>query len=113
MKFQQYSTMLVFHTDELDFIIEVKDVPTIGELVINCRGKDIEIEAIRLINEDIQNILGDLQISTELKFKIDEILFSDLSIAKKRIEIRKLKNAGLERKYVLLFINLLEYIEEV
>ena len=77
------------------------------------RGKDIEIEAIRLINEDIQNILGDLQISTELKFKIDEVLFSDLSIAKKRIEIRKLKNAGLERKYVLLFINLLEYIEEV
>lgn len=101
------------YTDELDFIIEVKDVPTIGELVINCRGKDIEIDAIRLINEDIQNILGDLQISTELKFKIDEVLFSDLSIAKKRIEIRKLKNAGLERKYVLLFINLLEYIEEV
>ena len=74
---------------------------------------DIEIDAIRLINEDIQNILGDLQISTELKFKIDAILFSDLSIAKKRIEIRKLKNSGLERKYVLLFINLLEYIEEV
>lgn len=101
------------YTDELDFIIEVKNVPTIGELIITCKGKDIEIDAIRLINEDIQNILGDLQISTELKFKIDAILFSDLSIAKKRIEIRKLKNAGLERKYILLFINLLEYIEEV
>ena len=82
-------------------------------MTVTCKGDNIEIDAVRLINEDIQNILGDLQISTELKFKIDAILFSEASIAKKRIDIRKLKNAGLERKYIMLFLKLLELIEEI
>ena len=99
--------------DELDFIVEIDDIPSIGSLTVTCKGDNIEIDAVRLINEDIQNILGDLQISTELKFKIDAILFSEASIAKKRIDIRKLKNAGLERKYIMLFLKLLELIEEI
>ena len=36
----------------------------------------------------------------ELKEKIDQVLFSNLSIKKKRIGIRKLSNHGLEKKFV-------------
>lgn len=101
------------YTDELDFIVNVNNVPSIGKFEVRIKGKDIAIDAVRLINDDIKNILGDLQINTELKFEIDKILFSDMSISKKRIGIRKLKNKKLERKFILLFIKLLEYIEQV
>lgn len=96
-----------------DFIVEVKEVPTIGQLTINCKGKDIEIDALRLINDDIESIINDLQIETEMKEIIDSILFSNLPIKKKRIEIRKLRRKGLERKFVRLFLKLLEYIEQI
>lgn len=96
-----------------DFIVEFKDIKTVGQLTLNCKGKDIEIDAVRLINEDIETIISDLQIPTELKEKLDNVLFSDLSIQKKRIEVRKLKNVGLESKFVKLFLKLLEYINQV
>ncbi len=99
--------------DGNDFIVEVFDVPTIGQLTVNCRGKDIEIDAVRLINDDIDSILMDLQINTYLKEDIASIMFSDLSIQKKRIAIRKLKKKGLSKEYLNLFIKLLEYINEV
>lgn len=101
------------YVDKTDFVVEVKGVPTIGQLTVNCKGKDIEIDAVRIINEDIENILSDLPINTLMKEKIDKILFGDLEIKKKRIEIRKLKNKGLEKKYIQLFLKLLEYINEV
>ena len=45
---------------------------------------------------------------------VDKILFNDeYSIKKKRIEIRKLSHKGLERKFIKLFLKLLEYIEIV
>ncbi|MBE6144014.1 MAG: DUF5110 domain-containing protein [Firmicutes bacterium] len=97
-----------------DFIVELKNVPTIGQVTLNCKGKDIEIDAVRIINEDIETIISDLQITTELKEKLDKILFNaELSIKKKRIEVRKLKNVGLESKFVKLFLKLLEYINQV
>ena len=96
-----------------DFIVEFKDIPTVGQLTLNCKGNDIEIDAVRIINDDIETIISDLQITTELKEKLDTILFSDLPIKKKRIEVRKLKNVGLERKFVKLFLKLLEYINQV
>lgn len=96
-----------------DFIVEVNNVKSINQLTVNCKGKDIEIDATHLINNDIEGILDDLQIETLMKEKIDSILFSDLSIKKKRIAIRKLGNSGLERKFVKLFLNLLEYISKV
>ena len=97
-----------------DFIVEVKDANTIGQITINCKGKDIEIDALRIINNDIETILSDLQISTVLKEKIDKILFDkNLSISKKRIEIRKLRAAGLESKFIRLFLRLLEYVNQV
>lgn len=101
------------YVDGPDFVVEVKDVKTIGQLTINCKGKDIEIDAIHIINREIESIISDLQISTELKEAIDDILFSDLTIQKKRIEIRKLGKKGLEKKFIKMFIKLLEYISEI
>ena len=96
-----------------DFIVEIENVKTIGQLTVNCKGKDIEFDPTRLINDDIGGILDDLQIETLMKEKIDAIIFSDMPIKKKRIAIRKLGNKGLERKFVKLFLRLLEYISTV
>lgn len=104
----------VSYVDENDFIVEVKNVPTVGQLTINCKGKDIEIDALRVINDDIDSIIMDLPIETEYKEKISSIMFnSELDIKKKRIEIRKLKRTGLDMIYIKLFLRLLEYINEI
>ncbi len=100
------------YVDGPNFIVEVKDVPTFGhQLTVNCKGNDIEIDAVRLVNRDIERILSDLQIKTEQKEQIDEIMFSDLPIKKKRIAVRRLQNKGLERRFVQLALKLLEYVE--
>lgn len=101
------------YVDGNDFVVLVKDVSTAKQLTINCRGKDIEIDAERIINDDIDSILSDLQIKTSLKENIAAILFSDLEIKSKRIEIRKLRAKGLNGKYIRMFIKLLEYIAEI
>ena len=101
------------YVEGANFVVEVNDVNSVSQLTVNCKGKDIEIDAVRLINNDIEEIISDLQIETELKEKIDAILFSDLDVKKKRIEIRKLGNKGLEKKFVKLFLNLLEYVSRV
>lgn len=101
------------YVDGPDFIVEVENIPSIGQLTINCKGKDIEIDAVRLINDDIESIISDLELQTEMKERIDRILFSDAPIKKKRIGIRKLGRKGLEKKFIKLFLNLLEYIGQV
>lgn len=105
------------YVDGQDFIVDLKDIPTTQQLTVNCKGKDIEIDAVRVIMDDVESIISDLPILTELKEKIYQIFVDEkLSIRKKRIEIRKLtkgKNGSLEKKYVQLFINLLEYIGQV
>jgi alpha-glucosidase (family GH31 glycosyl hydrolase) len=101
------------YIDENDFVIEIKNASTIGQITINCKGDDIEIDALRLINEEIDSIISDLQINTFLKEDIAAVLFSNLSIKKKRIEIRKLKRKGLEPIFIKLFLKLLEYIEQI
>ena len=100
------------YVDGNDFVVEVHDVPTIGQLTINCKGKDIEIDAVRLINDDIDSILMDLKINTYLKEEIGEIILGDLPIDKKRIELRKMKSKGLSKEYISLFLKLLDYIGE-
>ena len=100
------------YVDGNDFVVEVRDVPTVGQLTINCRGKDIEIDAVRLINDDLDSILMDLKIDTYLKDDIAKIIFGDLPINKKRIEIRKLNKSGLSKEYMKLFLKLLDYIGE-
>ncbi len=101
------------YVDGNDFVVEVKDVPTIGQLTISCKGKDIEIDAVRLINDDFKGILMDLKINTYLKEEIAEIMFGDSPISQKRIAIRKLRKKKLSKEYVDLFLKLLEYISEV
>ncbi len=101
------------YVDGNDFVVEIKNVPTIGQLTINCKGKDIEIDAVRLINDDVNEILMDLQINTYLKEEIADIMFGDAPINKKRIAIRKLKKKNLTKDYINLFLKLLEYISEV
>jgi hypothetical protein len=96
-----------------DFVVELKEVPTIGQLTLNCKGKDIEIDAIRFIKDDIEGIISDLQIETLMKEKIDAILFGELPYRKKRIAIRRLSGKGLERKFIKLFLKLLEYMEDI
>ena len=99
--------------DGNDFVVEVLDAPTIGQVTVNCKGRDIEIDAVRVINDDIDSILMDLQINTYLKEEIASIIFGEEPIKKKRIEIRKLKKKGLSKEYMSLFLKLLEYIAEV
>ena len=52
-------------------------------------------------------------IKTNLKESIATIMFSNLDISKKRIEIRKLKRKGLSDIFVRMFIKLLEYVSEI
>ena len=91
--------------------------PSISTTILGCIvGEDIEIDAIRIINEDIISIISDLPIKTVVKQRIDDIMFSnELELKKKRIEIRKLAHGKdyIEKKYIQLLLKLLEYISEV
>ena len=108
---KQYEASVNYEVD--DFIVEVKDVASAGQLFVNIRGQNIELSTEQLINDDIREILNDLEIETTLKYKIDEILFSNLSIKQKRIEIKKLKKNKLEPKFITMFMELLEHISSV
>ena len=101
------------YVEDTDFIVEVKNVKTTSQLSINCKGKDIDIYAVCLINEDIDSIISDLQIKTELKEMIGQIIFGNDDVKRKRINIRKLKSRGLDAKFVKMFIRLLEYVSEI
>ena len=101
------------YPDENDFLVEVKGVDTKKSLTVTCSGSNIEIEASRIINEDINEIISDLKIETILKEQIGAIMFSNLPINKKRISIRKLKSVGLDPLFIAMFIRLLEFMEEV
>lgn len=101
------------YVSDNDFIIEVNNVPTTSELSVCISGDNLEIEALRAVNEDLDEIISDLKIETSLKEKIASIIFSDLEIDRKRIEIKRLGNRGLEKIFVKMFIKLLEYIAEI
>ena len=107
------------YVDANDFVVEIKGCPSIGQLTINCKGKDIEIDAMRLINDDVKSVLinstiaENEEINTYLKEEIADIMFGDLPLKKKRIEIRKLKKKKLSKEYIGLFLRLIEYMSEV
>ena len=111
--FNEQPVQALCGVDGNDFVVYIKDAPTVSQITINCKGQDIEIDAVRLINDDVKSILQDLRIETYIKEKIDAIMFSDISVQKKRIEIRKLRKKGLSREYMDLFLKLLQYIAEV
>lgn len=101
------------YLDKSDLAVIMNNVPTSSTVTVEVSGNNIEVEAVRLINDDIKEILDDLEINTIIKEKADEIMFSDLPIKKKRIAIRKLKKYKLEPKFINMFLNLLEYIDTV
>ncbi len=102
------------YNEKNDFIVLLDNIPTSSSVRVVCGSEGVLINSMeRLINDDIRGILEDLEIETLLKEKIDAILFSDLPVRKKRIAIRKLKRAGLEPKFIKMFLNLLEYIKTV
>lgn len=103
-----------YYTDDNDLIVEVKNVDTTKRLLINCSGNNIEIEASRILNEDINEIISDLPVDTKLKEFLAAVIFDpELQINQKRIEVRKLKRVGLPQIYVRIFIKLLEFMEEI
>ena len=95
-----------------DLILELKDINVYEPLEVLLLGNNLEIETISVINKEIEGILDDLEIETIIKERVDEIIFSDLSINKKRIGLRKLRRQGLEPKYINMFISLLEFINQ-
>lgn len=104
------------YKDDTDLIVELENIPTTEQLTILVSGEDIEIDAIRIISDDIISIISDLPIKTIVKQKIDDIMFSkEYDLKKKKIEIRKLANGKnyIEKKYIDLLLKLLEYINEI
>ena len=108
---EKYEKDVIGYEEDNNFVLEVKNVDTTKELNINLKGRDIEINAVIIINEDINSIITDLPIETVTKEKIANIIFSDLDVKKKRIQIRKIKK--LDKRFVRMFIKLLEYIAEI
>lgn len=106
ISFEQY-------VEDADFIISVKDVKTTSQLTLNCKGKDIEIDAVRIINDEIDSIINDLQIETRLKEEIATVIYSEADIRKKRIQIKQLKKKGLDSLFIRMFLKLLDYISEL
>ncbi len=111
--FNGKSLRFMTYLDINDYVVEIPEVNSIGNLEIHMQGDNLEVNALRIVNDDIEDIISDLQIETELKNELDKILFGDLSNKKKRIEIRKLKSKGLDKKNIKLFLKLLEYVDEV
>ena len=100
-----------YEIEKNDLLIKLENIDIYSNIEVNIIGKNLEIETISVINEEISGILEDLEINTILKEKIDAIIFSDLPVNKKRISLRKLKKSGLQPKYINMFIGLLEFIE--
>ena len=98
--------------EKKDLIIKLNNVNIYSKIEVDIIGQNLEIEIENVINEQIEEILYDLEIETLLKYKIDNIIFSDLDIKQKRIALRKLKKYQLEPKYINLFIGLLEFIQK-
>jgi hypothetical protein len=93
--------------------MELPSLSTLKQITISIKGKNLEIDAISLFNDDISSILNDLPIETKTKDIIGKILFSDEEIRKKRIRVRKLKKYGVSQKYINLFLKLLEYLQDI
>ena len=96
-----------------DLIIKIPDADTSKNISIKCTGDNMELDATHLLNEDIDSIINDLKIPTNLKEKIAKIAFGDLPVNKKRIAIRKLEKEGLDRKYIQVFLKLYDYLAEL
>ena len=95
------------------FYVDVDNVSTLQELKILCMGSSMEVEGEMLVTNDVESVISDLAIPTELKDKIDKVMFSDESNSRKRILVKKLKSSGLDSKFINLLLRLLEYLDQV
>ena len=111
--FKDQSLTEEHYTEGHDFIVEVKDVPTIGQFTVNVRGDDIELAPSHVMANDIDDILNNLQIETKLKEEISKIIFSGQETNKKRIALMKLKKKGLDKSFITLFKKLLDYMDKI
>ena len=73
----------------------------------------MEIEAGMIVTDDINSIISDLKIPTNVKEELARICFSNLDIKKKRIEIKKLKRKGLATPFIKMFMKLYDYLAEI
>lgn len=112
VKYQGQTKECQVIVEKNDLLLELKDINVYEPLEVLLLGNNLEIETISVINKEIEGILDDLEIETIIKESVDEIIFSDLSINKKRIGLRKLRRQGLEPKYINMFISLLEFINQ-
>ena len=78
-----------------------------------CKGQDIEIDSQRILNDDIDSIISDLQIPTSIKARIADIMYSKIDISRKRIYLKKLKQNGLESVFIKMFLKLLDYMKDI
>lgn len=101
------------YLDDNDYIIELPALSTLKQITISIKGKNLEVDAASLFNDDIYSILSDIPIKTKTKNIIGQILFNDDDIKTKRVKVRKLKSQGVNQKYINLFLKLLEYLQEV
>jgi len=101
------------NTEGNDFIINVNDVDTTKQVTIICKGQNIEIDSKRIINEDIDSIINDLQIPTSIKERIADIIYSDIDYSRKRIYLKKLKENGLDKIFIKMFLRLLDYTRDI
>ena len=99
--------------EDNDLVIQVNDVETTRQLTVMCKGQNIEIDSKRIINDDIDSIINDLQIPTSLKARIADIMFSKIDISRKRIYLKKLKKNGLDNVFVKMFLKLLDYMKDI
>lgn len=111
--YNETSIQFESYVDENDFVIKLKGIPTNGKVLIFCKGRDIEIDASRAINEDFESIISDINVPTDLKIEIDKVMFGQEGIKEKRIAIKKLKKKGLSPIHIDMFIKLLEYLAEI
>ena len=112
VKYEGQELSINHEVEKKDLIIKLDNISVYSNIEVYIIGSNLEIETENVINEEIEGILYDLEINTILKYKIDDIIFSDLSIKKKRIGLRKLKKDKLEPKYINMFIGLLDFIEK-
>ena len=96
-----------------NFYVDIDNISTLKELKIICMGNSMEIEDEMIIANDVESVVSDLSIPTELKDKIDSVMFSNESNSRKRILVKKLKNDGLDSKFINLLLRLLEYLNQI
>lgn len=101
----------ISYIEDNDLIIMLEDIKITDKLVINVDSS--EIEASKVIDTEIDDIINQLVIETNLKIKVNELMFSNIEVKNKRIEIRKLEKQGLSKSLIEVLLKLVEIKEDL